>query len=91
VLRHSEKTGTGIVAPIRRTWEVIKFLREIDESGPAALVAAAEVFAVDVSRISTAVSYYGDYTDEIDHEIMVADEASMRAEHAWSVQQKLIA
>jgi hypothetical protein len=34
-------------------WEVIKFLREVDERGPAALDAAAEVFAVDASRIST--------------------------------------
>ena len=34
--------------------EVIKFLREVDERGPAAIDAAAEVFAVDASRISTA-------------------------------------
>jgi len=40
-------------------WEVIKLLREIDERGPAAIDAAAEVFAVDTSRISTAISYYG--------------------------------
>src|SRR5438128_4589061 len=56
-------------------WEVIKFLREVDERGPAALDAAAEVFAIDASRISTAVSYYGDYRDEIDAEIADADEA----------------
>jgi len=31
--------------------------------------AAAEVFAVDISRIATAISYYGDYADEIDAEI----------------------
>ena len=55
------------------------------------LVAAAEVFAVDVSRITSAVSYYGDYGDEIDAEIELAEEASMRAERARSVQQKLIA
>jgi hypothetical protein len=36
-------------------WEVVKFLREIDERGPAALAAAAEVFALDVNRISAAV------------------------------------
>ena len=72
-------------------WEVVKFLREIDERGPAALVAAADVFAVDVSRITSAVSYYGDYRDEIDAEIEAAEEASVRAERAWSVQQKLIA
>jgi hypothetical protein len=71
-------------------WEVIKFLREVDERGPAALDAAAEVFAVDASRISTAVSYYGDYRDEIDAEIADADDASRRAEAAWRVQQQLL-
>src|SRR5580700_9168472 len=50
-------------------WEVAKFLREADERGPAALDAAAEVFALDASRIAVAVSYYGDYRDEIDAEI----------------------
>src|SRR6266496_3813206 len=72
-------------------WEVIKFLREVDERGPAAIDAAAEVFAVDTSRISTAISYYGDYAAEIDAEIAEADEASARAEKAWRVQQQLIA
>jgi hypothetical protein len=72
-------------------WEVVKFLREIDERGPAALDAAAEVFAVDVNRISTAVSYYSDYREEIDTEIAAADEASLKAERAWRVQRRLIA
>jgi hypothetical protein len=72
-------------------WEVIKFLREIDERGPAALDAAAEVFSLDVNRISTAIAYYGDYHDEIDAEIDAADDASIRAEQAWRVQQELIA
>ena len=72
-------------------WEVIKFLREVDERGPAAIDAAAEVFAVDTSRIGTAISYYGDYAGEIDAEIADADEASARAEAAWRVQQQLIA
>lgn len=72
-------------------WEVVKFVREVDERGAAALDAAAEVFAVDVSRISTAISYYADYGDEIDAEITDADEASARAEEAWRVQRRLIA
>jgi hypothetical protein len=42
-------------------WEVIKFLREVDERGPAAIDAAAEVFAVDTSRVSAAIGYYGEY------------------------------
>jgi len=41
------------------------------------------VFAVDASRITTAISYYGDYAGEIDAEIADADEASARAEAAW--------
>jgi hypothetical protein len=72
-------------------WEIIKFLREADERGPAALDAAAEVFALDTNRIGAAVSYYGDYQDEIDAEIAEADAASAQAEHAWRVQQQLIA
>src|SRR5271156_4979984 len=72
-------------------WEVIKFLREVDERGPAAIDPAAEVFAVDTSRIATAISYYGDLSDEIDAEITEADEASARAEAAWLAQQQLIA
>jgi hypothetical protein len=72
-------------------WEIIKFLREVDERGPTAIGAAAEVFALDASRISAAISYYGDYSAEIDAEIAEADEASARAEAAWRVQQQLIA
>jgi hypothetical protein len=72
-------------------WEIVKFLGEIDERGPAALDAAAEVFALDSSRVATAVSYYGNYPDEIDAEINEADEASERAEQAWRVQRRLIA
>src|SRR5579864_112199 len=72
-------------------WEIIKFLREVDERGPTAIDAAAEVFALDASRIAAAISYYGDYSDEVDAEIAEADEASARAEAAWRLQQQLIA
>src|ERR1041385_2510864 len=50
-------------------WAIGRYLRGIDERGTAGLAAAAEVFAVDVNRISTVVSYYGDNRDEIDAEI----------------------
>jgi hypothetical protein len=72
-------------------WEIVKFLQEIDERGPGALDAAADVFAMDASRIATAVSYYTAFPEEIDAEIAAADDASARAEEAWHVQQRLIA
>lgn len=71
-------------------WEIVRFLREIDERGAAALQAAAEVMALDVSRIATAVSYYGDYS-EIDAEIEEAEQAAAEAEEAWRIRQRLIA
>src|SRR6185437_2267895 len=72
-------------------WEVIKFLREIDERGPGALEAAGEALALDAGQVSSAVNYYADYAEEIDEEIAEADEASERAENAWRVQRHLIA
>jgi hypothetical protein len=72
-------------------WEIVKFLREVDERGPAALDAAAEVFAIDAAKVAAAVSYYGDYRDAIDAEIADADDASDSAEAAWRVQRQLIA
>jgi hypothetical protein len=71
-------------------WEIAKLLREIDERGPAALEAAAEILALDVSRINAAVSYYAEYADEIDAEIADAEAASVQAEQAWRIQRQLI-
>ena len=72
-------------------WEIIKFLREVDERGPAALEAAAEVLALETSQIGAAVSYYADYAPEIDAEIADADDLAARAEAAWRMQRRLIA
>ncbi len=72
-------------------WEVVKVLREVDERGPSAIAAAAEILSLDVSRVTLAVNYYSDYHEEIDAELAAADEASERAEHAWQVQRQLIA
>ena len=72
-------------------WEIIKFLHDVDERGPTALTAAAEVFAVDVNLITTAARYYSDYSSDVDAEINAAEDASVRADNAWHVQQRLIA
>lgn len=72
-------------------WEIIKFLREVDERGPAALDAAADMLALEPGEIAVAVSYYADYAAEIDAEIADADDVSARAEAAWRIQKRLIA
>jgi hypothetical protein len=71
-------------------WEVIKFLHELDERGPAALEAAAETFGIDPGPIAAAVSYYSEHPSEVDAEIAAADEASARAEEAWRMRHRLI-
>lgn len=72
-------------------WEIVKFLREVDERGERAIDAAAEVFNINPSWVTAAVRYYADYHDEIDAEIAEAEEESIRAEEAWLAQQRLIA
>jgi hypothetical protein len=71
-------------------WEVTKFLREIDERGPAALDAAADGLGLDHGQVSAALSYYADFPDEIEWEIKEAEETSERAERAWRLQRRLI-
>jgi hypothetical protein len=71
-------------------WEVIQFIREVDERGAAALDSAAEMFNLDPRQVNAAFSYYGDYKDEIDDWIARANETSEHAEKAWMAQQELI-
>lgn len=72
-------------------WEVVKFLREIDERGPAAVVAAAEMLRLTEAQVRIAMHYYSTYPDEIDEEIAQADEESQAAEAAWAAEQRLLA
>jgi hypothetical protein len=71
-------------------WEVIKFIRGVEERGSAALEAAAEMLNLDPRQVNAAVSYYGDYKEEIDDWITRAERASERAEKAWLAKQELI-
>jgi hypothetical protein len=72
-------------------WEIVKFLREIDERGPDAVSAAAEMFNLPASRIQAAIHYYASYPGEIDAEIEQADAESRSAEAAWETEQRLLA
>ncbi len=71
-------------------WELIKFLREIDERGEPAIEAAGEVFVIPDSAVRVGLAYYTSYQDETDAWIADADAVSERAEHAWRQQQELL-
>lgn len=71
-------------------WELVMFLREIDERGEAALAAAAEVFAVPDTAVHMGLHYYAAFAAEIDAWITAALEQSERAEQEWERQQALL-
>lgn len=71
-------------------WELVKFLREIDERGELATDAASEVFAIPAIAVCAGVAYYTSYPDEIDAWIADADAVSERAEQAWRRQHELL-
>lgn len=71
-------------------WELVVFLREIDERGEAALAAAEEMFAVSYTAVRAGLSYYAAFSDEIDVWIAAALEQSERAEQEWERQQALL-
>lgn len=72
-------------------WETIKVLRELDERGPAALEATAELLLLAEAKVRVAMHYYAAYPDEIDAEIDEADRISSAAEVAWQAEQQLLA
>ena len=72
-------------------WEVIRFLREVDERGDDAVLAATEVLNLPPSRVQASTRYYAAYPMEIDAEIAAAETASKAAEAAWRPEQHLLA
>jgi hypothetical protein len=71
-------------------WEVVKFLREVDDRGLGAVSAAAEVLGLTEAQVRTAMHYYSAYASEIDAEIAQADAESRSAEAAWEAEQQLL-
>jgi hypothetical protein len=72
-------------------WEVVLFLRQVDERGDAALDSAAETFALPVARLRAALHYYAAHSDEVDAEVAQAETESARAEAAWEAERRLLA
>jgi hypothetical protein len=72
-------------------WELVRFLREIDERGPDAVRAAAETFALPESAIESGIGYWTAHPDEITAWIDDAETASVAAEQEWERRQNLLA
>lgn len=72
-------------------WELVRFLREIDERGADAVSAAAETFAVPVAAVEAGIGYWTAYPDEIGTWISEAEAASVAAEQEWERRQSLLA
>jgi hypothetical protein len=71
-------------------WELVSFLREIDERGQGAVEAAAEVFAIPEAGVAAGIGYYTAYAEEVDAWIEEARAASERAEAEWERRQALL-
>ena len=72
-------------------WEVVTFLRQVEERGDEAIAAAAEVFALPEPRVRSALHYYAAYPGEIDAEVDQAEAESALAEAAWEAERRLLA
>jgi ABC-type ATPase involved in cell division len=71
-------------------WEIVKVLREIDERGPTAITATADVLALAEAKVRVVMHYYAAYPAEIDAEIEEADRISTAAQAAWEAEQRLL-
>ncbi|MGH2378867.1 MAG: ribbon-helix-helix protein, CopG family [Candidatus Limnocylindria bacterium] len=60
-------------------WEVVSTLRVNDGS----ISATAEVLSLTERDVRTALGYFGDHPDEIEHWIRANEEEAARAEAAW--------
>lgn len=72
-------------------WEVVTFLRQVEERGDEAIAAAAEVFALPEPRVRAALHYYAAHPGEIDAEVDQAEAESALAEAAWEAERRLLA
>ena len=71
-------------------WELVLFLQEIDERGPAALDAAAEIFAIPPAAVEAGIGYWSAHPAEIESWIAESRAASERAEREWERRAALL-
>jgi len=71
-------------------WEVIAAARSAPERGEERVQALAERVGVPAAKIRVAVSYYGEYPDEIDRLIAANEREAERLERALENERRLL-
>jgi uncharacterized protein (DUF433 family) len=72
-------------------WEVISAVRASDLKGDAALAAAGQWGGLTAAQVRSAVSYYGEYREEIDAWIARNVEEADASEEHWRREQNALA
>lgn len=71
-------------------WEVIAAARSASQHGEGLVRALAERTGVPVERIRIAVSYYGEYPDEVDQFIAANEREAQQLERALENERRLL-
>ena len=71
-------------------WEVIAAARRAPERGEKLIRALGERIGVPAEKIRIAVSYYGEYPDEIDRFIAANEQEAEQLERALENEQRLL-
>lgn len=72
-------------------WEIVAALRDSELRGDAAIEMIAAESSLPVTRVRTALAYYGANTAEIDTETADNERAADDALRSWEAQQRLLA
>lgn len=72
-------------------WEIISFIKSLDESGQAAIDKTAGLLSLSVAQVRTATRYYADSREEIDERIEQGADHAQAAEAAWRREQAALA
>jgi hypothetical protein len=71
-------------------WEVIAAARSAPERGERLVQAVAERIGIPIEKIRIAVSYNGEYPDEVDHFIAANEQEAEQLERALENERRLL-
>jgi hypothetical protein len=77
-------------------WDLVRVVNEVRRARPKLtgeklVTVVAEELGLTPAKVRLAIGYYAAFPGEIDDRIAAAEEASVRAEQAWHVRQRLLA